>query len=171
MDVSELHPDRVAVVFNGDYEVTSAKTGEIRTLVIRTQDLRSKFCPGERILKILTGTNREDFNDWEGFAFVTDRGIQVWKAKRGDEKRSLHDYLAQILWGIEVDGEESPWFKAGYRVESNYRCIICNRPLTNDESMKTGIGSICAGRRKPNKRPVMKSEGKEDGESTREDSP
>ena len=157
-DVNELHPDRVAVIFNGDYEVTSAKTGEIRTLVIRTQDKQSKFRPGDRVVKLLIGTNREDYTHWEGFAFCNDRGIQVWKSKRGDETRSLYEYLGAILWGIEVDGEESQWFKAGYRVEPNYRCILCNRPLTNDESMKTGIGSICAGRRKPNKKPEGKTD-------------
>lgn len=157
-DVNELHPDRVAVIFNGDFELTSPKTGEIRSLVIRTQDKTSNFCPGERIVKLFIGTIRDEFKHWEGFGFAGDRGINVWKSKRGDEKRSLHDYLAQILWGLEVDGEESGWFKVGYRVEANYRCIACNRPLTNEESMQTGIGSICAGRRKPNK----KSEGKDD---------
>ena len=162
-DVNELHPDRVAVLFNGDYDITSAKTGEIRTLVVRTQDGSSKFCPGERIVKLFTGTVREEFKHWEGFAFARDRGIDVWKSKKGEEKASLHEFLARLLWELEVDGEESSAYRAGYRIESTYRCLSCNRPLTNEESMKTGIGSICAGRRKPNKKPENKPEGKADG--------
>ncbi len=160
MASSELHPDRVAVLFNGDYEITSPRTGEIRTLVVRTQDDRSGFCPGRRVVKLLIGKDRDDFHDWEGFAFCEDTGIRVWKSKKGEEARTLHQKLAAILWGLEVDGQESKWFEAGYRVEPNYRCIVCNRPLTNEESRQTGIGSICSGRRRPNKK--TKSEGKPD---------
>ncbi len=161
MDSSGLHPDRVAVLFNGDYTITSPKTGEVRTLVVRTQDRSSGFCPGRRVVKLLIVEDApEDFHSWEPFAFCKDVGIQVWSSMRGEEKRSLHEKLAAILWGIEVDGEASKWFEAGYRVEAHYRCIRCNRPLANDESMQTGIGSICSGRRKPNKKP----EGNTDGE-------
>ena len=162
MDSPKLHPDRVAVLFNGDYALSSPKNGEVRTLQVRTQHQRSGFCPGRRVVKLLLVEDApEDFYSWEGFAFCEDVGIHVWRSKQGEETRSLHDKLAAILWGIEVRGEASKWFELGYRVEARYRCIACNRPLANEESMKTGIGSICAGRRKPNK----KTEKKNDDES------
>ncbi|KKL08202.1 hypothetical protein LCGC14_2578230, partial [marine sediment metagenome] len=124
MDSPKLHPDRVAVLFNGDYALSSPKNGEVRTLQVRTQHQRSGFCPGRRVVKLLLVEDApEDFYSWEGFAFCEDVGIHVWRSKQGEETRSLHDKLAAILWGIEVRGEASKWFELGYRVEARYRCI------------------------------------------------
>jgi hypothetical protein len=156
---SELHPDRAAVIFNGDYLVSSPKTGETFKVKIRTQSRDSRFHPGERVAKLFVKDDPDDPFSWEGFAFVTDRGIHVWRSKKGKpadpgkvRKPSVHERLARILWDLEVDGEASRFHDEGYKIEAVYRCILCNRPLAATAALETGIGQICAGRRKPNKK-------------------
>lgn len=153
MGIPELHPDRVAVVFNGDYLLSSPKTGETFKVKIRTQSRDSRFHPGERVAKLFVKDDPDDPFSWEGFAFVTDRGIRVWRSKKGEPgKPSLHDRLARILWDLEIDRETSRFHEQGYKLEVVYRCIACNRPLSATAGLETGIGQICAGRRKPNKK-------------------
>lgn len=143
--------DRAATIFNGYYTITNLKSGEVREVLIRTQDRTSKFCPGQRVCKLLVGDDRDDITAWKPFAFATDSRLALWKKLSRDEnrKRTQFSWLVEILWSLAVEGEVSPWLER-YAFEAKHICLKCNRPLTNEASMITGVGPICAGRRKPN---------------------
>lgn len=123
---------------NGVYTVTSSKTGEHRTFMIRTQDTDAAFAPGERIVALLTGPDNE--NDYQPFGFVKPGGrIVVWKKHRGGE----FEQLARMLEHLEEHQQAGR-----VAVDHEGRCRRCNRRLTTPESIRSGIGPVCE-RRKP----------------------
>jgi len=130
----------VAKIFNGFYTLKSRVTGEHRTFRIHTQPKDAEFASGQRILGLLTGSDND--HDYTGFAFVADEGIRVWtsKAKQGE----IWGKYAEMLWSLSLDAGLSPWAK-NYEFMLDGRCLVCNRHLTNPESVKTGIGPVCAG--------------------------
>lgn len=120
---------------NGMLTISNPATGQHRTFRIRTQPADAKFCPGSRIISLLTGPDRS--SDWKGFAFVRDDGgIAVWKSCQdkvyGTYANMIFDPAAFIAKGAE------------YMIEGT--CRRCNRPLTHPESIATGLGPICGGR-------------------------
>lgn len=141
--------DRPAVkLFNGRYTIESKTTGEHRTFWIRTQAADAEFAPGKRVVYLLTGSQNDDPDCYTGFAFVDDHGIHVWasKAKPGAPAGSGgHRWLqfADLLWTLALDGALSPWAEKGFTILMEGACCRCNRPLTNPQSIRTGIGPIC----------------------------
>lgn len=136
---------RVVRIFNGHYTMENTTTGEHRTFMIRTQAAHKKFAPGSRIISLLTGP--DNIHDYHDFGFVSDEGIHVWKRYRGEPgEKSAYEWYATMLWDIATRGRESNFFKAGYRLMIEARCVKCGRLLTEPESLKTGIGPRCAGR-------------------------
>ena len=130
-------------LFNGRYTVESKTTGEHRTFWVRTQAADAEFAPGKRVLALLTGTQNDDPDHYTGFAFVDDAGIHVWRSKA--EKSPLWGQYADLLWTLALDGAFSPWTEKGFTILLEGACCRCNRPLTNPQSIKTGIGPICEG--------------------------
>jgi hypothetical protein len=140
-------------LYNGTYTLTNVATGEHRTFKIATQSADSRFAPGERVLSLLTGSNNE--TDYTGFAFVGNNdAIRVWRSKRGpDGKKSAYEYYACLISKVKVAPNENEDVNVAvemcgrkYEVMVSKRCIRCNRKLTSPESIRTGIGPICAGR-------------------------
>lgn len=135
---------------NGIFTITNIE-GEHRTFSIKTQDKDAKFAPGERVIALLSGADNEA--DYTGFAFVDkDGAIHVWKKRRDSRVFNWYaDMLAQAALAIEgKSAEEEPdatftFAKRLYRVQAAKRCLVCNRRLTTPESIKAGIGPICAG--------------------------
>ncbi len=139
--MNTTEPTQASTILNGTYTMTSPKGGH-RTFSIKTQPTDSKFQPGARILALLTGPDNHD--DYTGFAFVNDEGIRVWQSKRGQgDERSAYDWYAIMLWSLATRGAESRWNKKGYELLVEGRCLICNRKLTEPESIRTGIGPTC----------------------------
>lgn len=134
---------RVAKVFNGIYTVKSSRTGEHRTFKIHTQDEKSGFAPGKRIVGLLTGSENSDDASYTGFAFIDDLGIHVWSKKRGQGQWEAY---ADMLWSLSVDGAFSSWAEKGFTVMGSGTCLVCNRLLTEPTSLLTGVGPVCAGR-------------------------
>jgi hypothetical protein len=136
---------------NGVYTIEN-EAGDHRTISIRTQAQDAKFAPGERIAAILAGPDNEE--DYQGFAFVKDTGFCVWRKKRGQNGRiSTFEWYAKILEAIDLEPSEMEEVEvdvelAGrkYTVMVSKRCIRCNRKLTTPESIRAGIGPVCAGR-------------------------
>lgn len=120
---------------NGRITIENPSSGQHRTFQIKTQRQDARFAPGERIVSLLTGPNREDYTNWQGFGFVLDNGsIAVWKSKRG----GIFDTYARMLTNPAV-------FEAkGARYLFEGRCRRCNRSLTNPVSIDSGIGEECA---------------------------
>lgn len=50
-----------------------------------------------------------------------------------------------MLWTLALDGAFSRWADKGFTIMGEGRCIRCNRLLTEPNSIKTGIGPVCAG--------------------------
>ncbi len=131
---------------NGIFTVTSITTGEHRTFRIKTQAEDAKFAPGSRVVSLLTGPDNS--NDYKSFGFVNpgyqdNIKIAVWKKYRGSgwDKRSTFEKYAATLENLSsLEGQG----KIEILVEG--LCRICNRKLTEPESLKTGIGPVCAGR-------------------------
>lgn len=117
---------------NGFVTVKNTKTGKHRVMRIWSKDFGGDK---KRVAGLLTGRNRDVNDDWTDFAFVGDDGrLRVWKRHRGTE----YDALAKILEHVER-GEE---LGLEYHIEG--RCRLCNRELTDPESISTGIGPVCA---------------------------
>lgn len=123
-------------IFNGTYTLESLISGEHRTFRIRTE---SWMETGKRlrVLSLLTGPQNTE--DYTGFAFVSENGVHVWKSKLDGQ----YEVYAEQLWSLALDAAFSPWAEK-YRFLMEGRCAVCNRPLTTPESIRMGIGPICA---------------------------
>lgn len=118
-------------IFNGYYTLT-CPDGSRKTFRISTKPLNSKFAPGRRIISLLIGP--QNTSDYEGFGFVDEAGIHVWKSKRGAK---LERY-ASVIWSLAI-GEAIE----DYQLVVSRRCLRCNRLLTTPESIARGIGPMC----------------------------
>ena len=141
-DLSTL-PD--AVIFNGSITIENENTGEHRTFRIKTQKEDSKFAPNMRIVSLLNGP--DNWSNYQGFGFAfDDAGFKVWKSKRGNGKPSAFEYFADMLNHFFGFNSRIDWTNKGYSCQIEKKCIVCNRKLTHPESLRTGIGPICANR-------------------------
>ena len=137
-----LNGEPVSPVFNGTYTITNKATYEHRTFRVRTQGKDSNFAPGKRVLSMLTGLDNN--RDYTGFGFIVTglelTCVQVWKTKRTPV------WLGYVKLVNLVLILKDPRALEKYEVLEECRCIRCNRKLTTPESIKAGIGPICAGR-------------------------
>lgn len=138
----------ISALFNGTYTIENTKTGNHRTIRIRTRRPDASFAPGKRTIELLMGPDNE--SSYKAFGFVTDEGVQMWKRNQSGArewaKRNDFEKMSDILWGLVVLGEKSRFYQAGLRVHGSSTCIRCNRKLTTPQSIKAGIGPVCAGR-------------------------
>jgi len=134
-------------IFNGKYTIQNRTTGEHRTFMVKTQAEDAKFAPGTRVVALLTGSDNDSDASYQGFGFVNLDGIRVWSSKRGtpDGKKSAWEWYAEMLWSLAVDAGHSEYADR-YTLLMEGRCVKCNRVLTEPESIRTGIGPVCAGR-------------------------
>lgn len=149
----DLHPTAVEShlqadgrVKNGTYTVQSDATGGHRTFKISTVQNPGSGLHGKRIVSLLTGP--DNTSDYQGFAFVEDdNSMRVWGRFRGSANETYGTILMAILvrGRVQEDGTvRADPLKACVLFKS--ACRVCNRPLTDPESIRTGIGPICAGR-------------------------
>lgn len=137
-------------VKNGTYTIRNRGTGDHRTFRVRTQKPDAKFAPGMRVLALLTGPNNE--SDFTGIAFVESDRVRVWRKKEGTQ----FEVLARMFWAVAVNEDMKILCPQGiaigkwqdrYELMCEARCVRCNRKLTEPESIETGIGPECGGRR------------------------
>jgi hypothetical protein len=121
---------------NGCITIHNKMTGNHRTFKIRTQNDKSKFAPGSRVVSLLTGPDREDYRNWQSFGFANPSGIVVFR-KYADTEFAKFSIMLNNKAQYEALGCE-------YMIEST--CRVCNRQLTEPESIRSGIGPVCAGR-------------------------
>ena len=120
-----------SVIPNGLFTITFP-CGSHRTFRIFTKRPDAKFAPGKRIVAMLIGP--ETSSDWEGFGFVDDAGIHVWKRFKSARQAEYARLIWMLATGCEADGHELLISK---------RCLKCNRELTTPESLERGIGPQC----------------------------
>lgn len=119
---------------NGKVTIHNPATGQHRTFQIRTQPQDARFAPGQRIVALLNGPDNQ--SDYQPFGFVTSNGIKVWRKKEG----TVFQTYAKML-----DNPEAFQAKGAEYLFSG-KCRKCNRELTVPESIKSGIGPVCAGK-------------------------
>lgn len=144
--VPESHRQDDGRVKNGTYTLVSEKSGEHRTLRIATVQNKQSGLYGRRIISMLVGPNNEA--DYIGFAFVEDDNtLRVWGAFRGTLTADIGNALMAVLVRGRVQADGSVRAE-GLRAHVLFKsaCRVCNRPLTCPESIRTGIGPVCAGR-------------------------
>jgi hypothetical protein len=136
---------------NGYFTITNQE-GEHRTFRIRTQKPEARFAAGKRVVALLAGP--DNTSDYQGFAFVADDedNVRVWLSKRGQGTRSAYDWYAYLLKkacealvgseGVEASAD----FVVGgrnYCVQTARACQMCNRLLTDPQSVSRGYGPEC----------------------------
>ena len=133
-------------VKNGAYTIVSHKSGEHRTLKISTVHNEESALYGKRIISLLVGPDNQ--SDYRGFAFFNDNNsMSVWSRFRG----TLTEEIGRCLITFLVNGKVSD--DGSIRMEGvnghvlfQSACCVCNRPLTCPESIRSGIGPVCAGK-------------------------
>ena len=120
------------ITHNGKFTVVSAKTGAHRTFRVKTQDKDSNFAPGKRIVSMLVGANNE--TDYKDFAWATDEGVKVWHRYRNAELSVMAGMLDNMAFNEAMGRIE---------VVAETTCRVCNKCLTNPESVLSGIGPVC----------------------------
>jgi len=128
-------------LYNGFYTIQNQHTGEHRTFRIHTQSPDSSFAPGKRIIAMLIAGSH-----YRQFAFLDhDDTIRLW-SKFSDSAKNKWWWYKTMLWHI-AKGIPSREFDIGrYTIMLDKRCKVCNKQLTNPESLRTGIGPVCASR-------------------------
>lgn len=139
---------------NGIYTFTNA-AGEHRTFKIKTQKSDARFAPGKRIVALLRGPDNE--SDYTSFGFVEEAAhlspIIIWN--RYNYPKSPYVYYAKMVGAaalairgmVEHEEPKAEIELAGhkYAVQVSKRCLVCNRTLTDPESIRRQIGPICLG--------------------------
>jgi len=142
-----VHEPELVEVHNGTYTVSN-RAGGHRTLKIETILPDSKKPPhhfrnqnsGRRVIKLMIGPDNE-----------TNYTMVAWLNNDGPRmvQRYANDYgivwTVNTLLDLALNREESRWHER-YELMLEGRCLICNKKLTHPESIKKGIGPICAGR-------------------------
>lgn len=129
----------------GIFTIENTETGEFRTF-------RNELCSfrdaddndsHKWVLSYLRGPSNS--SDFEGFAFVFGDKIRVWKSKRsqGQGDRSECERFALLLDFIFTG--PAAW-RERYTVLKSRPCSRCGERLTVPESIRRGVGPICAKR-------------------------
>lgn len=119
---------------NGRLTLRNPATGHHRTFRVHTQPGGAEFAPGKRVVSLLTGRG---LGDDRPFAFVGEGRVWLWKRYRGQQPWVM---FARMLERPELYED-----RVEYLFET--RCRVCNRPLTDPESIRRGVGPDCGGRR------------------------
>lgn len=108
---------------------TVVKDGTHRTFRVKQAGPNSKLA-GKYIISFLSGP--DNTSSYTGFGFVTEDGVSVWKR------------FAESDWDFWLEALLADSKTAGkaYALESG-NCFVCNRLLTDPESIELGIGPVC----------------------------
>lgn len=132
---------------NGYITVVSDKSGEHRTIRVRTEEWLTRDRDGNvkhddegnpikqtvRTIGLLIGSNNE--SDYKNFALIGNRGQVVLYSPYRDSR--FHQWMQHYL----DHPERFPHIQFNFEG----RCRRCNRLLTDENSVARGIGSTCAG--------------------------
>ena len=129
--ISQLETAHPAIP-NG-FHTISFPDGSQKTFRIRTKPIDSKFAPGKRVIGLLIGP--DNTSDYEDFAFLFESGAVCWKRFRNGK----HQEYAELLVSLHKEPID------GYNISIEKRCLVCNRTLTDPESIRLGIGPVCRG--------------------------
>lgn len=138
VDTLEYTTELIAT-HNGRITLHNPATGNHRTFQIRTIPEDSTFAPGKRVVELLTGPDNE--SNYRGFGFVDVRvggfvEIHLWR-KATEADANFKAFADMLLRPVAYAARGIEYLFEG-------RCRRCNRALTTPESIKRGIGPVCA---------------------------
>lgn len=133
-DASNMMQAKKGIMQNGIYTIKNTETNEHRTFKIKV--CRFGALKGKQIAELLTGPDNE--SDYQGFAFINDSGIQVWKSKA---QKTYLAYAALLEHLLKIKTHN--FSNDRYALSVSKRCMVCNRTLTTPESIERGIGPEC----------------------------
>lgn len=129
------------------FSVENTATGDYRTFRVELRGTDEKWAPGERVLYLLKGPQNQ--TDYGGFAFVTidpvdgHPHIKVWSKLRGEAgEKSAYDKMSLFLEHLS----RHPNLLPSYAVYDAVPCTRCGELLTRPDSIRRGIGPVCARR-------------------------
>lgn len=92
---------------------------------------------GKRVIGYMVGTNNT--GRYEPFGFVNGNFINVFHNFKAEQPTEL---VARVEAGLKI--LKGDFFAAGKEYAVRYcNCFLCNRELTNPESVEAGIGPEC----------------------------
>jgi len=115
---------------NGCITVKNPATGNHRTFQIKT--VKNGPLEGKRILSILIGSDNE--NDYLPIGFIGKHGFSIWKKHQG---KGFEKTATALLPEIQEKHNLEVYFEG--------KCRVCNRKLTDPDSIRLGIGPVCRG--------------------------
>jgi len=136
--------DGTILTQDGTYTVTNDATGKHATYTVKTQKPDARFMPGSRIFSVLNGP--DNWNNYIGVAFLTVKAdgteaLVMWKRHQGT-KWQAH---AKAFEAIVLNGRfVNPNNGDRYSVLMAGKCCMCGRKLTTPQSVRSGIGPVCA---------------------------
>jgi hypothetical protein len=119
---------------DGFVTLNNTRTGQHRKFAVKTK--KSGAFAGKRLVYLVLGADAEDRSGWMPFGDVDEFGIRVWKKNLGTDMEKFAKLLER----------PSRYAAVGLEYLVDARCRRCGRTLTNPDSIKTGLGPICAGR-------------------------
>lgn len=132
-------PENFVATYNGYVTIENPATGAHRTFSIKSEvwNADTDREVRKRVVALLTGPDRASRGDWARFADVRDDGfVHVWKSKSSDTFEAFRKMLNNPQCGEALG--------LNYMFEGC--CRRCNRRLSNPESIRSGIGPVCAGK-------------------------
>lgn len=151
-----LFPDQQLRVHNGTYTCWHESYG---SFAVKLYTATRGDLAGRRIVSLLMGPNEE--TDWRGVGFWHDRShtISVWEKyssphrlhflngyyygeKWSTPERKLAIWTCLVVRGA-TEARHGYWFTAGYTLTFETRCVVCNKILTEPESIRRGVGPNC----------------------------
>lgn len=142
-DITPVAPqaDVIPVIFDGTYTVVLDETGEYRTLKIVSlsdeQCTGYKLPNGSQLASYLNGA--DNTSNYKGFSFVVGSETKIFRSF--DRKDSKIVYALNFLLHNDTDTQIDAG--AAYALKSG-NCWRCGRKLTVTDSIKRGLGPICA---------------------------
>jgi len=128
-------------IHNGIYTLTNTNTKIDKILRIRTVINNDNGLIGKRIIALQDDNARYG---WQGFGFVIDDKITIWKKYKTFKKDSLYEKVTDCFLDIINNPQSSAYFDVGMRMNADKFCIKCNARRMNNMDLKTGLCRKCS---------------------------
>jgi len=121
--------------------IENRESGKFRTFRIETMPESASFAAGKQVLSLLVGPNNSQ--NYKGFAFIDGNDVHVWKKCKGQNgDKSDFEHFARLVEGLVIFQQPS----SRYAVLEATECRRCGELMTVPQSIRRGIGPVCAGR-------------------------
>lgn len=129
---------------NGTYTIIiDASKDDYRTIKLADAPAHFNAAAGTQIASYLSGSDNEA--SYTGFAFVLGTTSKIWRKFINATPNTKSDSKVTQALAILLSSDDPIAHMREYVLRSA-RCGVCNRKLTTPDSIRMGIGPICAGK-------------------------